>query len=121
MRRQLCSLVFAATLPAAAPAQQGFVYVSSEGHQYRYDLNDNGAVLESLFPVARFRGTGAMTEIVTGTETLYLGRACDAYSEVLGQGTWAWANGGFAVEFDGHRIGFPRQEIDANNDGACEM
>lgn len=108
-------------LPVPGSAQDDPVYVSDEGHQYRYTLNQDGAVLESLFPVARFTGSGAMTEVITGTETLYLGRNCDAFSKVLGQGSWAWANSGFAVEFQTRRIAFPRQEIDAGNGLGCAM
>jgi len=94
--------------------------VSQEGHQYRASLNADGTVMDSLYPVARFTGTGAMTQVITGTETLYLGRNCDAYSKVLGSGTWAWANGGFVVQFEDRAIRFPRQEIDANNGSNCK-
>ncbi len=119
LTRTLCMVMVVSAV--AAKAQEPIVFVSSEGHQYRYELNDNGAVLTSLYPVARFLGTGAMTRIETGTETLYLGRHCDAFSKHLGDGSWSWANGGFVVEFGGRKIGFPRQEIDANNDLGCEM
>ena len=114
-------LVAVLAMPGSGMAQSGFVYVSSEGHQYRHSLNPNGAVLNSLYPVARFTGTGASTRVVTGTETLFLGRDCDAFSEVLGNGTWSWANGGFVVVFGQKSIGFPRQEIDANNGLNCRM
>jgi len=109
------------SLPTVALAQSDFVYISASGHQYRYSLNTDGAVLDSLYPVARFTGTGAMTQIITGIETIYLGRNCDAFSKVLGTGSWAWANGGFVVEFDAVKIGFPRQEVDANQGLNCQM
>ena len=114
-------LAVAIALPFAALAQSDWVYVSNEGHQYILTMNQNGAVLESLYPVARFSGMGAMTQIITGTETLYLGRDCDAFSKVLGPGSWAWANGGFVVEFDAQPIWFPRQEIDMSNGYKCEQ
>ena len=125
----IATLGVAAGLASGAPAGAELIYTSSEGHQYRYSLNENGAVLESLYPVARFVGSGASTEIVTGIEVLYLGRDCDAFSRVLGKGRWAWANGGFVVLFDtlgsgaydvGGQIGFPRQGIDANNGLRCQ-
>lgn len=100
---------------------QEIVYISGEGHQYRLSRNENGAVLQSLYPVARFTGSGAEMQVETGSETLYLGRDCDAFSKVLGQGTWSWANGGFVIEFGSHRIGFPRQEIDAGQGAKCAM
>ncbi len=120
MKNLLLSIV-AIALPLTAFAQTDWVYVSKEGHQYQFSRNPNGAVLQSLYPVARFTGTGAMTQVVTGIETLYLGRDCDTYSEVLGTGTWAWANGGFVVAFDTLEIWFPRQEIDVNNALRCAM
>lgn len=123
MRMKKAAVTLALTLGFASTAfgQADWVYVSSEGHQYQYSQNADGAVLKSLYPVARFQGTGAMTEVITGIETLYLGRDCDAFTKIHGQGSWAWANGGFTIEFDGHRIGFPRQEIDASNNGNCQM
>ena len=108
-------------LPLSVTAQTEIIYTSSEGHQYRYSRNPDGAVLKSLYPVARFEGAGAMTQVITGIETLYLGRDCDAFSKIHGSGTWAWANGGFVGEFSSGRIGFPRQEIDAGNDLGCRM
>lgn len=106
---------------ATGAVAEDWIYISGEGHQYQYARNANGAVLTSLYPVARFTGTGALTQVETGIETLYLGRDCDAFAKVLGEGTWAWANGGFVVEFGGHRIGFPRQEIDAGQGLGCGM
>ena len=95
-----------------AVAQDAPRYVSAEGHTYEYSLNDHGGVLTSVWPVARFLGFGAGTTVERGTETIYLGRDCDAFSEHLGYGTWGWANGGFGVEFDdGAEVGFPRQEL----------
>ncbi len=121
--RSRALLLLGATLSALVftAAQAGFVYVSNEGHRYGHQLNANGAVLTSLFPVARFTGTGAATQVITETEILYLGRNCDAFSKVLGNGRWGWANGGFVVEFPGKSISFPRQEIDANNGSNCQL
>ena len=93
----------------------------SRGHQYRASLNPDGVALVSLYPVARFTGTGAMTQVITEIETLYLGRDCDAFSKVLGRGVWTWANGGFGADFRDRKIWFPRQEIDANNGLNCQF
>ncbi|MVO15477.1 hypothetical protein [Parasedimentitalea huanghaiensis] len=117
----VAAVILTTNQPIMALAQMELIYVSSEGHQYRFSNNPDGAVLESLYPVARFTGTGAMTQVITGIETLYLGRDCDAFAKMLGNGTWSWANGGFVVELGAGRIGFPRQEIDANNDLRCAM
>lgn len=119
MRSVIVLVVWGLACPI--PAQGNLVYVSAEGHQYGYVRNDSGAVLTSLYPVARIIGTGAAAQQVTGMETLYLGRDCDAFSQVLGDGRWAWANGGFVVELAGASIGFPRQEIDAGNGDGCRM
>ena len=118
---QRAILTVSIALPNVAASQEGWIYVSQEGHQYRAKLNADGVVLESLYPVARFTGSGAMTQVITGIEALYLGRDCDAYSKVLGSGTWAWANGGFVARLESKEIWFPRQEIDANNDLNCAL
>lgn len=96
----------AATVAVAQPAQ-----VSSEGHKYALTCNANGYVMTSRNPVVRRVGSGAESHFVTGTETIYLGRSCDAFHATFGAGSWCWGNGGFVVELPGGRIGFPRQEL----------
>lgn len=91
-------------------------YVSSDGHEYNSACNANGYVLTSLYPVARAVGYGASTEHVSGIETLYLGKSCDAYTKGFGSGTWCWANGGFLADFGGLSVGFPRQELFCSSD-----
>ena len=94
---------------------QPLTYTSSSGHQYSHELNQNGAILTSVYPVARTFDRGAGTYTINQIEVIYLGRSCDAYSEVPGHGTWSWANGGFVIDFPTHGLGFPRQDIEANN------
>lgn len=92
----------------ASPAT---AYVSSEGHEYAAHCTEDGLVLETSGSVTRILENGANTQHVSGRETIYLGRACDAYTKAWGYGTWSWANGGFVVTFPRHEYGFPRQEI----------
>jgi hypothetical protein len=66
-------------------------YVDSGGIKYTMTTNKNGVVLKSK------------------TETIYLGKDCDAYSRRYGKGTWGWANGGVSIELQKGKIGFPRQ------------
>ena len=71
--------------------------VSAGGVTYGVTCNDDGAVLRPY--------VSDDSRLV-----LYLGQSCDAFAAAHGEGLWGWANGGVAVAFDGHRIGFPRQE-----------
>ncbi len=80
-------VILVCSMPASARN-----YTDSDGVTYSSSLNDDGAVLKSE------------------SAKLYLGKSCDAYSPQFGKGTWGWANGGVAVELNGRRIGFPRQE-----------
>jgi hypothetical protein len=112
------------TPPAAAKTKAVEVLlISSEGHQYATTCNKSGFTLKSKYPVSRFTGSGAGTDVVTKQEVILLGRSCDALNDNLGTGTWCAANGGVSLSFDGHDIGFPRQEItcDKNPDlgSAC--
>lgn len=82
---------------------------SSDGHSYKMICNENGFVLTSEYPTARIIENGVLSEVIEGIETVYLGKTCDAFTQAFGEGTWGLANGGFAVNFDDFRIGFPRQ------------
>ncbi|MCB1491258.1 MAG: hypothetical protein KDJ77_05580 [Rhodobiaceae bacterium] len=88
-------LLFALSVgPALAEA---ITYTASDGVEYAATPNAHGVVLEP-------RDAG-------GAGKLYLGKACDAFSEDYGKGTWGWANGGFGADFPDFEIRFPRQEV----------
>lgn len=111
MRPATAATLAATLLAPALPAAGQEIYASSEGHEYALTCNADGLVLTSLYPVARFTGQGAATQVASAIEVLYLGTACDSWSPVLGGGGWSFANGGFAARFGRHDIGFPRQEL----------
>lgn len=96
---------------SSAPYTSATTYTSSSGHQYDASCNADCYKLSSKYPVSRAVGRGAGTHFVAGIEKIYLGRSCDAYSKLLGHGTWCWANGGFLAKFPHIQIGFPRQEL----------
>jgi hypothetical protein len=107
MRLLLITFVLPAlTVPSAADTYVG------DNHSWSISCNSSGYELKSRDPVTRFIEAGAGSTVSDGIETLYLGRACDAQHNVLGKGSWCWANGGFRAEFEnGASIGFPRQEL----------
>jgi len=110
--KKSCFLIAAASLaglPLPASADN-FDYVSDH-HSWSLSCNESGYVLTSQYPVTRFHEAGANSSVTRDRETLYLGRSCDASNAALGTGKWCWANGGFAAEFETHRMGFPRQEL----------
>lgn len=105
------ALAIAVTALCLAPAAaQDYDYVS-DNHSWSISCNQSGYILRSQYPVTRFHEAGVASTVTRERETLYLGRSCDASSSVLGNGSWCWANGGFAVDFDTHKMGFPRQEL----------
>ena len=107
-----CPLPIAIALSVAATASSAqFTRTSAAGHEYALTCNANGYILRLVHPVSRFIGQGAGTQTIKGTEVIYMGRSCDAFSNVLGGGDWCWANGGFVVSLANARIGFPRQEL----------
>lgn len=131
MKHLLTAALIATALASPVMGEEPFVYVSGAGHGYTLDCNRNGYVLTSVNPVGRRTGeVGALIQTIYETETIYLGASCDAYSELLGNGEWAWGNGGFIVDFGDFRIGFPRQELmcpsytpayNYDNDGRCML
>jgi hypothetical protein len=105
--RVLIAAIMALPLPAFAAGP----YISDEGHAYRQTCTRDGIVLHSEVPVIRLTGAGADRSSVTGRETLYLGKSCDALSATYGAGRWSWANGGFWATFPGKTFAFPGQEL----------
>lgn len=106
IRRMLVIAAYAAA--TSTLAAQGYV---ADGMEYDIACNADGYVLTSKYPVTRMIGTPVDAEAITGIETIYFGRSCDAFHKVFGQGKWCWANGGFTAEFAGHTFGFGRQEL----------
>lgn len=98
---------------------QDFVYISSDGDEYTYVANENGAVLTSVYPKHYWVGQGAATTTVKGLDVFYFGKDCDATHKYHGTGTWGWANGGFGADFDDFSLRFPRQETLWNDDLGC--
>ena len=119
MKRLFPALITCA-LSAPAAAQDDSFYVSSTGDDYTIAANENGYVLTSRYPKARFVEAGANSYVVRGIETFYFGRNCDAVHEVFGSGKWGWANAGFGADFEGgFQFRFPRQELPEGHGGIC--
>lgn len=102
-RGLIVSALFALT--GGIPAQADVF--ESDGTAYDLGCTKDGYVLKSK----------------RGSDVLYLGRSCDAFSKTHGKGTWCWANGGFVAELPSYRYGFPRQELRcpaaADYQGSC--
>ncbi|MFQ6553184.1 hypothetical protein AAD018_012680 [Aestuariibius insulae] len=89
-----------------------FGYTSTEGREYGLNCNRNGYVLTPNQPV-----------IPSGT--LYLGRSCDAFSDVLGEGEWVRGRAGFRIDFEDRAISFPQQALSCpqprSYDTSCQL
>ena len=113
LHRVIFAIALGTGLPTAAQdsgdAEQ--TRFDDAGHIYGLACNDNGFVLNSLYPIARIVGEGADRELRQETETIYLGASCDAVHQVFGEGSWCWANGGVAIDLGERQIGLPRQEL----------
>lgn len=110
MKIFLISITAAFAGSISSAVSEEFDYVG-DNHSWSLLCNQSGYVMRSQFPVSRFHEAGANSKISNEIETLYLGRSCDAKHSVLVAGSWCWANGGFVVELERQRIGFPRQEL----------
>jgi hypothetical protein len=113
-----------------------YAYVGAFDNEYmgfNSKSNKHGLVLTTTGVLYNIKGFGAGTEYIEKSFSksrqgiiIYLGKECDAYSKLYGEGYWSWANGGFVVEFKTKSIGFGRQEIDMShipnmNMSKCEM
>ena len=109
----------------------GYVGCYSKGcTEFIDSKNSHGVILKSTGEQLKFVGYGAGTEVVKikGAKklkkiVLYLGKSCDAYSKLYGNGEWSWANGGFIVKFKSEEFGFGRQELDIKREEelGCRM
>ena len=107
---RFASIAMIALSVTSGPSHARNPYVA-EGHQYDIACKRDGYELKSINPVARLIGAGAGRQMITGTETLYLGRSCDASHKLFGTGKWCWANGGFFATFPTHTFEFVGQEL----------
>jgi hypothetical protein len=96
-----CGLIWASAAAHQSVAQTG--YTDGNGNTYLTSRNANGVILKSTKAI------------------LFLGKSCDAISPQYGKGKWAWANGGFLVTFENTSVGFPRQELNIENNNGCLM
>ncbi len=85
-------------------------YISSDGDEYTMKYNKHGAILTSINE-KHFIENSVSGKMVSKRLKLYLGKDCDAFSEIYGKGSWGWSNSGFQISFQGKRFGFPRQEV----------
>ncbi|MDP5085057.1 MAG: hypothetical protein NWQ23_06515 [Yoonia sp.] len=96
----------------SAAAAQNVLYLSSDGALFNYETNRHGAVMTSVEPPdANMVVASDTTPAVAPGQVIYLGRACDAFSKQLGEGSWRATEGGFFVEFGDLRVAFPGQEL----------
>ncbi len=95
-------------------------YISGDGDQYFIQYNKNGAVLTSVNE-KHIIANNASGKVTSKKLKLYIGKDCDAFSKVYGNGSWEWSNGGFLIEFKGKSFGFPRQEVDIPGMQKCQL
>lgn len=110
-----------------------FAYMGSYSDgttEFTTTKNKHGVILRSTGVQYEWVGMGVNTSIekIEGAPrlpeiVLYLGKSCDAYSEIYGEGTWGWANGGFVITFKNETFGFGRQElsIDTDEEFCCRL
>jgi hypothetical protein len=98
---QRSGLIFL-TLAVSMWCGNSLAHTSSEGEKFTADYNPHGAVLSSEDTV------------------IFLDSSCSADSTTYGSGTWEWSNGGFTINLEKKSFGFPRQEIDINDQSKCQ-
>ncbi len=118
MKKYLLALVF---MTSISDAYMGCYDNSCT--EFNDKKNEHGVVLASTGTQYKWVGFGVGSEIkpIAGAkklkkEILYLGKSCDAYSKLHGEGLWEWANGGFIVKFKNVEFGFGHQELDIETD-----
>ena len=106
----------------AAPVFADGTRISSNGDEYSVSIEADLTTLRSLYPKARFIGVGASTEIVRDHDEFLMMTDCKTYSPFFGYGTWAWANGGFFIDFEDIGFEFPQQDAPIEDEtGRCRL
>ena len=100
-------------------SSNAFAYLSSDGDEFTITYNSHGAILTSISK-KHYAENNASGIVHSKHLKLYLGKDCDAFSNVYGKGTWEWANGGFVIHYSGKDFGFPRQEVNIPGMDKCQ-
>ena len=99
---------------------KGLYYLSDDGDRFKTVISKGRAVMTTENSKSYMINA---TTIKRGKLQLVLTRDCKAKSNLLGNGTWHWANGGVFVQLDyegyEREITFPRQELSITKDDEC--
>lgn len=117
MKNKTLSIVSLAIILLSSKA---FAYLSSDGDEFTITYNSHGAILTSVNK-KHFAENDASGVVHAKYLKLYLGKSCDAFSNVYGKGAWEWANGGFTVHYSGKDFSFPRQEVNIPGMEKCRI
>jgi len=91
----------------------------NSGQVFGVEANVDGLILRSVYPFAFYNESGAGSTWEVRTDTIYLGKACDAFSRDWGTGIWSWTNAGFGFEIGGREVWFTRQDVPGDMGTDC--
>ena len=113
MQRLKLALVLAwAVLGAPFAFANETQYAALDGTVFDFEENEHGGVLTATDPANSPIVTRDDTaRAVSAGQKLYLGRACEAYSQRFGNGEWHATDGGFFIDFPRLRVAFPGQRL----------
>lgn len=102
----LCTLLFCSVLFSQETIDS---YTTIDNMTFQAEYNKHGVVLTSE------------KEYSGSTITIYVGKSCDVYSKVHGEGKWDWTNAGCAIHFEnGPSFIFPHQVFAIESNG-CSL
>ena len=106
------------------PDQNQYTVVDGNGDAFFMEILDGYAVLTSmeLREIKVELATDPVTyETFTEQEVILMNSDCSTSSQHHGYGTWAWANGGFTIDFADIGFSFPKMDGPPVDNSACRM
>lgn len=99
-----------------------FTLTDANNVDYIVQITPDGTTLDSVYPHdIVISSDGSESSVFNEHENLAMYANCSAFSPRRGWGSWAWANGGFFIDYSSASFSFPRMDAPIENGGDCRL
>lgn len=99
-----------------------FTLTDANNVAFTVQITPDGTTLDSVNPrEIVIMSDGSVSGVFNEHENLAMYADCSAFSPRRGWGNWAWANGGFFIDYSSASFSFPRMDAPIENGGDCRL